>query len=282
MPRPLYGHNTTSFGLAVGEALILVDNGTGAKNVARFALSMGATRGYVLQTHYHKDHTEGIATNPLLMKRDFIEGIYSPRLGTTTLAAPYAREFEVSNWPVSPATFGVEHTFHDFKPGETLSVGGMRFRTFPLPHPGGCVSYRIETERGDVVIATDLEISEPEDQARFAEFVSGAAVLYIDCQFRDAEYRGEVGICGGPALSRVGWGHSTPSMIRATLAKAKVLPKQVLLGHHDPQRTDNDLRAFEDEACAELASVATRGTVTGHPSDLMFVSFAYEDKRVCF
>ncbi len=125
----------------------------------------------------------------------------------------------------------------------------------PLPHPGGAVAYRFTFPFGAVVIATDAELVDGELRRMYAKFVSGARYLYVDMQYRDAEYEGKVGICGGPAMSRVGWGHSTPRLIRETLELCPTKPRTVLIGHHDPNRTDGDLCLFEAETRDHLSSL---------------------------
>ena len=81
-----------------------------------------------------------------------------------------------------------------------------------------------------------------------ADFISGAALVYFDCQYRDSEYDGQSVIgTGDTAMKRQGWGHSTPSMIAQVLELTPVIPRRILIGHHDPKRPDGDLFVFEGE-----------------------------------
>src|SRR6185295_20278347 len=87
----------------------------------------------------------------------------------------------------------------------------------------------------------------------------GARLVYVDVQYRDAEYLGEAAIPGDlKPLSRQGWGHSTPFQLHAMLSRCKTPPKQVLIGHHDPVRDDTDLAKFEGEVHELLANILTK------------------------
>jgi ribonuclease BN (tRNA processing enzyme) len=58
--------------------------------------------------------------------------------------------------------------------------------------------------------------------------------------YTEAEYRGEVG------PSKVGWGHSTWEQGVRVAEAARV--GQLVLFHHDPQRTDREVEALEMQA----------------------------------
>ena len=84
----------------------------------------------------------------------------------------------------------------------------------------------------------------------FRSLAAGADILIYDSQYTPDEYP-----------SKVGWGHST-WLAGAELARAAGVP-QLVMFHHDPNRTDAQLAAIEAEALACLpGTVAAReGTV---------------------
>jgi hypothetical protein len=89
------------------------------------------------------------------------------------------------------------------------------------------------------------------------DYISGSALLYIDIQYRQAEYDGTLGICGGAKMSRVGWGHGTPEMLFSMLTQCKVPPRKIIIGHFDPARTTGDLYIFEQEIKNHLIAFDT-------------------------
>jgi phosphoribosyl 1,2-cyclic phosphodiesterase len=248
--RREYGVLTTSFGLVTPEAAFFIDNGSGVINVSQYILASGAREVYGLQTHWHHDHTNSLQTNSLLFQEDVVKSILAPKLGEKSFQQIFDHDFCIDVWPISPHMFGIRHTIREFEPGVTLSLP-VPVKTFRLSHPGGAVGYRFECEGGAVVIATDHEIAGG-DEVEFAHFIAGAELLYIDVQYRDSEYAGKVGIGHAVAMSRKGWGHSTPSMLGSVLSRTGDVPKVVVIGHHDPCRDDQDLRMFEKEVIHAL------------------------------
>jgi phosphoribosyl 1,2-cyclic phosphodiesterase len=244
-PRGAFGSHTTSFGLVFGEEGWFIDNGTGITHVASYLSARKVTTVYGSESHKHADHRMGIQMNMLLFRKGLVKGLYTPRLGKHSSKEAMANDFQTDIWPISPKKLGIEHIFIEFEPGDALPAFGT-VDTMPLPHPGGAVAYRFSFPHGKVVIATDAELS-GDLVSRYAAFVSGAKYLYVDMQYRDSEYKGEKGICGGPAMSRISWGHSTPSLIRDALTRCEKMPENIIVGHHEPMRTDEDLCLFEAE-----------------------------------
>ena len=240
-----FGSLTTALGLCFKDTAMFFDNGSGVVSVGRFISTGESKVVYGLQTHFHRDHLAGIQMNPLLFKKGMVNTMFAPNMGKLSFREILDYEFSTQIWPVSPPKSGCEMNVLNFEPGKVLNAF-YGINTISLNHPCGCVGYRVSTSTGDVVVATDHELND-ENSARFAEFVSGASLLYVDVQYRDAEYAGEVGICGGPKISRSGWGHSTPSSLFKSLVKCQRVPEIILVGHHDPERSDEDLKAFEKE-----------------------------------
>ena len=125
-------------------------------------------------------------------------------------------------------------------------------RTCQLNHPGYDLGYRFEAPSGTFVILTDLapiennllgagmtEAAEGR-QAQFeqdyysglVEFVRGADLVYHDTNFTDDEIEG-----------RVHWGHSTPTHALALLSQLES-PPGLILSHHDPDHSDDQLDAI--------------------------------------
>ncbi len=259
--RKEFGTFTTSFGLIVDDTGLVIDNGTGIANVNQFFVGMKLGEMHVLQTHMHADHRSMMYANNALYKKGLVKGIYAPNLGGKSFQTFWNEDFDPDNWPVSPMIFGINHNLASFELGDTLPIlGGIK--TLRLNHPGGnrqsyTSGYSIPTAKGAIVIATDAELDTTAEQEAYAQFVSGARILYADVQYREREYAGASGICSGPPMSRKGWGHSTPEMLFKALSMCEKVPQQVVVGHHDTERTDEDLHAFELELWSLLSPLGT-------------------------
>jgi len=251
--RHHFGSLTTSLGIIDGKKGVIVDQGTGVRQVAGMLLERGVTEIVILQTHFHLDHCEGIPNNQVLLRKGLVKAIYAPRLGGKAFPEVFNALVGKPLWPVSPSDLGSPQTIREFNPGDSfgaLITHNQDVDTLLLNHEnggaGGSVAYRISTYHGDIVIATDNEIT-ADNCEDFADFVSDADILYADVQYRTKEWRGEAGIGGRHAFPRMGWGHSTPETLHAAISHCAHPPKLVLCGHHDPDRTDDDICAMGRE-----------------------------------
>mgnify|MGYP001559652217 CR=1 FL=1 len=242
-------HLTTSFGITHGTDGIIIDNGSGVQNVVRYLQKNNVERVFMLQSHLHADHTDGLPQNSYLFQNKVkVQGIWAPVCEGADFVTVWGQRFAPHIWPVRPETFGIGMpTLYpltaNLENSQFLPLGITAIR---LNHPGGAVAYRIPHKRGDIVIATDHEPTKETNES-YASFVSGARLLIADLQYRDSEYQGEVGIGGGPAMKRVGWGHATPKLLAAALAGCQPLPKEICITHHDPNRSAGDLDDFSGE-----------------------------------
>ncbi len=255
--RGVFGTLTTSFGFVSGDTGAFVDNGSGVSNVVPFLVAQQLKHIFGLQTHYHLDHRNGLPTNRLLFMKGKVDSIYCPKLNGRSFQELVESDFSEESWPVSPKKLGVELAFKEFVSGEALPIlGGVA--TFALKHPGGAVAFKFVVDGKTVVIATDNELGDDGQSQEYADFVSGADLLYADVQYRQPEYLGEVGIEGDTAFIRKGWGHSTPEMFRRVLSSCSTPPKLLIAGHHEPRRSDEDLERLEGEMQALFKAEKTQ------------------------
>lgn len=254
--REAFGGLTTALGIRTRDTGIFIDNGSGVGKVSSYLLKQGITNAYGLQTHFHLDHRLGIPLNKLLFVPNLVKGLYAPKLSQRSFKNMFNDDFGKETWPVAPSGIPIL----EFEAGEVLLVS-FGVKTMLQNHPGanpegGSTAYRVSTGDGDVVISTD---SEPlgDHGVKMAEFVSGSVALYIDIQYRTSEYHGKTGVCGGSPMSRVGWGHGTPEMLYDIMSNCSRPPKKVIIGHHDPARTTEDLYRFEGEVREKLSVFST-------------------------
>jgi ribonuclease BN (tRNA processing enzyme) len=111
---------------------------------------------------------------------------------------------------------------------------------FALPHPNGCLGYRIEADGRVFVYATDVELSLENLTDSVAAGMRGADALCLDAQYTPDEYHGRRGV------PKKGWGHST--MVDAAQVAQAVGARSLYLFHHDPAHDDATVEAMADEA----------------------------------
>jgi glyoxylase-like metal-dependent hydrolase (beta-lactamase superfamily II) len=257
--REIYGSRTTCFFLRHRDTLLIVDQGLGVDPISEYILDMLQSEGtegttiHFFQTHYHEDHLEGLRANSLFFHRGLVLRFYSPELMArtqgrcpTSMPDVLRSQFCETYWPVTLEMLdqiGARREHVQFSPGDTLKIDSIVVKTMPLKHPGGCTGLRFEIPgRRSVVIATDFEPGPVIDPA-VVDFFGGSDLLVADMQYRDEEYEGAAAI-GRVAMPRAGWGHGTPRHLLPLIIGCQVKPKCVRITHHEPRRSDMELRLF--------------------------------------
>lgn len=281
--RASYGGNTACAEIQAPDALLVLDSGSGFRELGIELTQRwnapdyrGDRKAHVLFTHAHMDHTYGTA---------FVDPYYDPRnnftLWGTGRVLDSLRVVLDPNSPLRgvyfPPAFDMMaaiRSLREIEEGSTFAIGGTRVRTYALNHPGGCLAYRFERDGRALVFASDHEATEAPDR-KLAEFARDADVFYVDAQYLEGEYQGEIGISTDRPMARRGWGHGTVEGCIATAAAAGA--RRLHLGHHEPKRSDADLDRIESYA-RDLMAQTLRSE--GRPPDACTVSVAYEGMTV--
>ena len=239
------GGNTSCVEVRCGETRLVLDAGTGIRRLGESLLGQGPTELTLLLSHLHWDHIQGL---PFFVPA-YVPGnriaVVGPRTAEMTLEETLTHQMRAPVFPVRLSELGAELGFRHVGSGDSLHVGDARITAAKLNHPGGVLAYRIEHRGRTVVYATDTEHYACVDPV-LRDLAAGADVLIYDSQYTPAEYAGEIG------RPKVGWGHST-NEAAARAAKASGV-RQLVLFHHDPQRTDEGVEAMEDATRRLFAS----------------------------
>lgn len=223
-----YGGNTPALEVRCGEALLLFDLGTGAREFGLTA--QGPLTGHIFISHYHYDHLQGLP---------FFEPMFDPRSRFTirgptrngrTVKEVLASQMQPPFFPVTAeAVFRAQLEYHAFSAGDRARIGEAMVTAIELNHPGGNLCYRVDCLGRSLVYATDTEHGTDRDE-QLVEFAMGSDLLIYDAMYTEDEYLGRQG------SSKIGWGHSTWESAVKIASQAQV--KSLALFHHDPTRTD--------------------------------------------
>jgi phosphoribosyl 1,2-cyclic phosphodiesterase len=210
-----------------GGRVIVLDAGTGIRELGLALVREGVTQVDLLISHFHLDHTQGFP---------FFTPSYNPRVGLDihlpklsqerALEEPFHKLMEQPQFPVPFQVLAADIRFREIKGRHRL--GDVELIPHPLNHPGGCMGYRMEYSGRTLVYLTDHEPFGDERDAAVLEFTRGADLLIREAQYTQAEYE----------LKR-GWGHSTfdDAVSDAVAAGAR----RLALFHHDPEHDDRFL-----------------------------------------
>ncbi|NTU82644.1 MAG: MBL fold metallo-hydrolase [Chloroflexales bacterium] len=265
-----YGGNTTCVEVRAGERCIILDAGTGLRQLSdSLALeSTPPTAIDLLITHTHWDHIIGFPFFAPIYRPDCRLEIYGLLRTQSSLRATIANALSDPLMPVSMEDLRAELHFHEIHEGLCFELGPVRVSTARANHPYRALAYRLETDDAALVFIPDTGpfhtvlfgderidwTGEPtanshddlrelaEMRQRIVELARDADWMLYDSQFTDAQY-----------ARFPHWGHSTASQAREIAEDAGV--KELLLFHHDPHRADAEL----DRIVAEQRALARPG-----------------------
>jgi phosphoribosyl 1,2-cyclic phosphodiesterase len=244
-----FGGNTSCVEVRPDDGtLIVLDAGTGIRELG-ISLTAGAPPTiHVLLTHLHLDHIEGLGFFLPLWKPETELHIWGPPSPLDALNDRIERYMSPPLFPVMIRDAPADVHFYDV-PDEPWSIGGATISAQPVVHPGPTVGYRLEADGAALAYLPDHEpalggeiVDGRRDWISGLEVAEGADLLLHDAQYSEDEYR-----------AHVGWGHSSiaHAVAFARLARAR----RLLLFHHDPLHSDAGLRLLESRA-RELAEDA--------------------------
>jgi phosphoribosyl 1,2-cyclic phosphodiesterase len=230
-----YGGNTTCVEVESDDGTrIVLDAGTGIRALGRKLASNGSGEIHVCLTHLHLDHIEGIGFFPPIFDPENVVHLWGPRSSVRSLDERLARYLSAPLFPVELGDLPARFVFHDV-PDEAWEIGGVRIEAAPVSHPGPTVGYRVEADGASLAFLPDHEPAVGVELDHLtSDWISGFTLaddvdlLIHDAQYTDDEY-----------LDHVGWGHSSVS--QAVSFGAVVGARRLVLFHHDPLHTDDDL-----------------------------------------
>lgn len=240
-----YGGNTACVEVRCGNELIIIDAGTGIRNLGTELLKENAINASILFSHVHWDHIQGIPFFRPVYAPDNKFKLYGNRNWDTKLEYALKWQMQSPNFPVTLEGLnkvGAHMEYIDIDAGAKFQIGEaneVTIRTAELRHPDKAFAFRIEYCGKSVVYATDTE-NLPEPDERLVELASGTDILIHDAQYTNEEYYGVNGD------SKKDWGHSTPAAAAMTAIVAQV--KKLILFHHDPFHDDEQIDRMSKEA----------------------------------
>lgn len=254
-----YGGSTSCVAVfADGEDMprLVLDAGTGLANLSR-AIGHRPLDGSILLTHLHWDHTHGLPFFPSGDHADARVTLYMPAQdGGPTMAL--ARAMSPPHFPIGPTELGGRWDFRTLDEGTSV-IEGLTVLAREIPHKGGReLGYRMSDGWSAVAYLPDhspLALGPgPEGLGEYHEaalaLAEGVDVLLHDAQHTAAELP-----------ERAYLGHSAVEYAVGLGERAGA--GTVVLFHHDPERTDDEIDVIvagqQDRRVRVLA--AREGTV---------------------
>ena len=243
-----YGGNTSCVSVsAPNTPPILLDLGTGLRYFGESFVGRHF-KGVALVTHLHWDHVQGIPFfQPLLESGNELD-VYAPiQEDGRSVRDAIDSIIRPPQFPVDLSLFSGAFRFHDL--GEcSFSIGEVKVTSRFVPHIGPTLGFRLEHEGRSVAYISDHQ--QAYDGAHdvpvaVKELADGVDVLIHDSQYTPEEF-----------TKRFYFGHCTAEFA-VTVARECGASKLVLF-HHDPVRTDDQLDSVATLGSGALDVVAAR------------------------
>jgi phosphoribosyl 1,2-cyclic phosphodiesterase len=252
----IFGGGTMCLEIRANQHRVIIDAGSGIRQLGRMMQQQKASATDILLTHFHIDHVMGLMTFAPLFQKGASITLHAPILQAGNPEAMLPGLLGAPLFPMSAGEAGARFTIKGFHPGESVSVPGLDIQTTGLSHPGGACGYRVAHGGRSVTIVLDHEHGSPLHEPALVQFCSGSDLILYDAPWdEDMDYE-----------PHRGWGHSTWQaglrLLRASGARR--------LGclHHAPEALDATL--LEREALLRkqhAASFFAREGATVHLSD---------------
>lgn len=238
-----FGGNTACVEITEGGERLILDAGTGIRELGLEMAEGPGGRAAMFFSHVHWDHIQGLPFFLPFFRSDWSFTIYSPPRFKASLKKVLYKQMGPGVFPVDFGTLSATIVFETLS-GKGATIGPFVVTAFPLEHPGGSFAYRVRSQGRTVVYATDNELDpqgRPEAYAAFMEQVGDADLLIADGQYTLEEY-----------AEKRNWGHGALEHIARFASEAGL--RRVAITHHDPMRDDQALTELERHMRKEMAS----------------------------
>jgi len=239
-----YGGDTTCLEIrAESGDSIVVDAGTGIRNLGNRLIEEERYRYHFIFTHAHWDHVMGFP---------FFKPLYFEEARLQMHRCPFHSKFVETiltrimappNFPVRYSDIKAEITYEDACPA-AFEIGSVQITPIPISHPNSGSGYKFVEDGKAFVFLTDNELSyvHPGGLHRkdYVEFCSGADLVIHDAEYTDDEYR-----------EKRAWGHSTFDEVLDLAFAAGT--GRIGLFHINQERTDREMDAIVDYCRQRIA-----------------------------
>jgi len=237
-----YGGNTACLEIGHGGQQVIVDAGTGIRELGLRLAKQAPHKVHILITHTHWDHIQGFPFFAPAYLPGFELVIYAAAGFRKDLASIFRGQLDRDYFPVEFEDMEADIQFRTLE-GNQLGLGDLQIRWELTQHPAATVGFRFESGGRSLAYVTDNEflygyVGAPDavglesevlvPHRRLVELVRGVDTFIGEAQYTNEEYQ-----------AKIGWGHSSLSNACALARLAEV--KRWVVTHHEPLHDDEVL-----------------------------------------
>ena len=229
-----YGGNTSCISITIDNKILILDAGTGIRNLGSAIIGQPELEIFVVVTHSHWDHIQGFPFFTPIYQPDRPVHMFPTLHKKNVVLSSLIDQMDGAHFPITPDQVPSNFNFVTENPLEFLESNGFHMELVPMNHPGKAFGYKIKIDDKIICYFTDNEIDPPYEKSIeldvLTEQCRNADILIHDAQYIEADMP-----------LKHGWGHSLISQVTKLGESAEV--KNLVYYHHDPERSDDDIDA---------------------------------------
>ncbi|MDP7027901.1 MAG: MBL fold metallo-hydrolase [Candidatus Marinimicrobia bacterium] len=238
-----YGGNTSCISITINNKILILDAGTGIRNLGSAIIGQPELEIFVVVTHSHWDHIQGFPFFTPIYQPDRPVHMFPTLHKKNVVLSSLIDQMDGAHFPITPDQVPSNFNFVTENPLEFLESNGFHMELVPMNHPGKAFGYKIKIDDKIICYFTDNEIDPPYEKSIeldvLTEKCRNADILIHDAQYIEADMP-----------LKHGWGHSLISQVTKLGESAEV--KNLVYYHHDPERSDDDIDAELEAASKTL------------------------------
>ena len=238
-----YGGNTSCVSITIDNKILILDAGTGIRNLGGAIIGQPELEIFVVVTHSHWDHIQGFPFFTPIYQPDRPVHMFPTLHKKNVVLSSLIDQMDGAHFPITPDQVPSNFNFVTENPLEFLESNGFHMELVPMNHPGKAFGYKIKIDDKIICYFTDNEIDPPYEKSIeldvLTEHCRNVDILIHDAQYIEADMP-----------LKHGWGHSLISQVTKLGESAEV--KNLVYYHHDPERSDDDIDAELETASKTL------------------------------
>ncbi|MGE0832762.1 MAG: response regulator [Simkaniaceae bacterium] len=239
-----YGGNTSCLEVRYGEDLLIIDAGTGIRQLGDIIDLEDSQTVHLFISHTHWDHITGFPFFGPLYKKNCNVVVWAPVGFEKSTKELFTNMLAYAYFPVRLDEMKAKVTFKELRDNRPVSIGNIIVDCHFTNHPGPTVGFKIKSPNKTIGYITDNEVlfgyhghpneihlKHPllEPHLHLIDFLKDCDTIVHEAQYFPEEY-----------YRKTGWGHS--SIPNATVLMKYTGCKDWIVTHHDPNHKDNDLQ----------------------------------------
>jgi len=231
-----FGGDTSCIEVSFGNELIILDMGSGIRNLGDAMLKNKNTPKtvHIFLSHFHWDHIVGFLNFKPLFDSSFTFNIYGTN-PNTDIKNITKKLLDPTLWPVSLEMLKAKINFINLDENHLKINDRLVVEHTQHSHPNGATSYKISKNNFSILYTTDCEHTNNILNKNVIKIANNADIMIHDSHFTDEDL-----------LNHVGWGHSSWKNAVDVAKIANV--KKLILFHFSPEYNDEKISKIESKA----------------------------------